>query len=304
MITFHSPDISDRDWVHALLKDCLYPGADCAFNDMYLWSCYYGELGRVGDFVTQHLESAGRHTYLYPAGRGDVKEALRQIIADAQARGGRFRLRGLTEQTRNELKALYPGRFEFSAYRDSYDYIYTVEELAELHGKKLQAKRNHCNRFEAAYPQWHTAPITPDTLAQCREMAAVWYDMHEPDSSPAEQEQLRFEKQALELAFTHFSQLQLDGLMLFGDERLLAFSMGSRMNREYYDVIFEKAFPDVNGAYAMINREFSRMVAQAYPDVKYLNREDDMGAEGLRRAKLSYQPTMLLEKYIADWKES
>ncbi len=66
----------------------------------------------------------------------------------------------------------------------------------------------------------------------------------------------------------------------------------------------EKAFPDVNGAYAMINREFSRMIAEKYPEVRFLNREDDMGSEGLRRAKESYQPTVLLEKYTADWKES
>lgn len=71
--------------------------------------------------------------------------------------------------------------------------------------------------------------------------------------------------------------------------------MGSRMNRDYYDVGFEKAFPDVNGAYAMINREFSRMIAEKYPEVRFLNREDDMGSEGLRRAKESYQPTVLLE---------
>ena len=70
------------------------------------------------------------------------------------------------------------------------------------------------------------------------------------------------------------------------------------------DVGFEKAFPDVNGAYAMINREFSRMIAEKYPEVRFLNREDDMGSEGLRRAKESYQPTVLLEKYTADWKES
>ena len=75
--------------------------------------------------------------------------------------------------------------------------------------------------------------------------------------------------------------------------------MGSRRNRDYYDVGFEKAFPDVNGAYAMINREFSRMIAQKYPELQFLNREDDMGEPGLRKAKESYQPTCLLEKYNA-----
>ena len=98
--------------------------------------------------------------------------------------------------------------------------------------------------------------------------------------------------------------LRIRTLLLSDGERIIAFSMGSRMNRDYYDVGFEKAFPDVNGAYAMINREFSRMIAEKYPEVQFLNREDDMGSEGLRRAKESYQPTVLLEKYVADWKEN
>ena len=91
--------------------------------------------------------------------------------------------------------------------------------------------------------------------------------------------------------------------MLSDGERIIAFSMGSRMNRDYYDVGFEKAFPDVNGAYAMINREFSRMIAEKYPEVRFLNREDDMGEPGLRKAKESYQPTLLLAKYNATLRE-
>ena len=205
---------------------------------------------------------------------------------------------------KEELEALYPGKFEFTACRNSYDYIYTVEELSELHGKKLQSKRNHCNRFEDEFPDWFTAPITDDNLPQCHEMLRVWYETHEPAVNAQELDQLQLEKTALQRAFDHFDELEMDGLLLSDGERIIAFSMGSRMNRDYYDVGFEKAFPDVNGAYAMINREFSRMIAEKYPEVQFLNREDDMGSEGLRRAKESYQPTVLLEKYVADWKEN
>ena len=95
-----------------------------------------------------------------------------------------------------------------------------------------------------------------------------------------------------------------DDIMLIENGEVIAFSMGARMNEQYYDVCFEKAYSAINGAYAMINREFSRMIAEKYPEVRFLNREDDMGSEGLRRAKESYQPTVLLEKYTADWKES
>ena len=101
----------------------------------------------------------------------------------------------------------------------------------------------------------------------------------------------------------HFEALSLDGLLLFIGDTVAAFSIGGRMHEQYYDVMFEKAFPDIDGAYPLINREFSRMVADKYPAVRWLNREDDMGEEGLRRAKESYQPTLLLRKYIAEWQE-
>ena len=304
MISFHKAEAADRVWAHEILKNCEYPGAEYAFSCMYLWSDYFGELGRVGDHLTQHASWRGREVYLYPAGAGDIKGAIEAIRADAAERGGPLRLRSLTKDKKEELEALYPGKFEFTACRNSYDYIYTVEELSELHGKKLQSKRNHCNRFEDEFPDWFTAPITDDNLPQCHEMLRVWYETHEPAVNAQELDQLQLEKTALQRAFDHFDELEMDGLLLSDGERIIAFSMGSRMNRDYYDVGFEKAFPDVNGAYAMINREFSRMIAEKYPEVQFLNREDDMGSEGLRRAKESYQPTVLLEKYVADWKEN
>ena len=304
MISFHKAEAADRAWAHEILKNCVYPGAEYAVSCMYLWSDYFGELGRAADRLTQHAPWRGREVYLYPAGTGDLREAIEAIRADAAERGNPMRLRSLTNETRAELEALYPGKFEFTACRNSYDYIYTVEELSELHGKKLQSKRNHCNRFEDEFPDWFTAPITDENLPQCHEMLRVWYETHEPAVNEQELDQLQLEKAALQRAFDHFDELEMDGLLLSDGERIIAFSMGSRMNRDYYDVGFEKAFPDVNGAYAMINREFSRMIAEKYPEVQFLNREDDMGSEGLRRAKESYQPTVLLEKYVADWKEN
>ena len=195
------------------------------------------------------------------------------------------------------LERLFPGKFEFTSYRDSFDYIYTVEELAELHGKKLQAKRNHCNRFEAEHPDFKTQRVTPETIPLCREMTEKWYEAHDWN------EKIEYEKIAIARAFDCFSETGMDGLLLVENGEVLAFSLGARMNERYYDVCFEKAFSAINGAYAMINREFSRMIAEKYPAVAYLNREDDMGEPGLRKAKESYQPTLLLEKFTADWKE-
>lgn len=294
MIEFHEPTLADRAWMQPILYGANRPGADYTFNNMYFWSEYYGRVGLAAGLLTQHKRYRGFDSYIYPAGGGDLRAALEEIFLDAHTRGGKLRLRGLTADTRAQLESFYPGRFRFTSYRDAFDYIYTVEELAELHGKKLQAKRNHCNRFCAEYPNWYTQPLGPDNLALCRQLLDAWYDAH-PGSEP-----LMVERRALARALESYHALQMDGLLLFDGERLVAFSMGTRMNEQYFDVNFEKAFAEIDGAYAMINREFSRMVAQRYPDVRYLNREDDMGLDGLRKAKESYHPTLLLEKFIAD----
>ena len=104
---------------------------------------------------------------------------------------------------------------------------------------------------------------------------------------------------AIDRAFRHFAALDMDGLMLKEGGQVLAVTMGSRLSPDTIDVHFEKAREDVDGAYAAINREFARYLREKYPDVQYLNREDDMGLEGLRKAKLSYQPHHLEEKYWA-----
>ena len=298
MIDFHAPTLQDRDWIAPILYAANFPGADYTFNNMYFWSGYYGQVGRIGEFVTQRAERRGRQIYLYPAGQGDVRPALEEIFSHARRSALPLRLRGITNETKAILEQYYPGKFVFTSYRDAFDYIYTVEELCNLQGKKLQAKRNHINRFISEHPAWRTEQICQDNVSLCETMLQRWYEKHGMSDA------LENEQRAISYAMTHFDQLQMDGLMILDGDEVVAFSMGTRMNAQYYDVNFEKSFADLTGGYAIINREFSRMIAEKYPDILYLNREDDMGLEGLRKAKESYQPTLLLEKFVADLQEA
>jgi hypothetical protein len=297
MIEFHEPTIEDRAWAQPILRACGYPGAEYAFSSAYLWSGYNGRVAEVGGFFVQARDYGGETVCLYPAGTGDVKPVLDELMRDCRERGQTVCFQALTQEKKDELERLYPGRFYFAPAPATYDYIYTVGELTEMRGKKLQAKRNHCNRFISENPDWYTVPVTKDNMDLCREMQAAWQREHDEGMA------VESEDVALERAFTHFEELELDGLLLSDGSRIVAFSMGTRMNETSYDVHFEKAFADVQGAYAVINREFSRMVAAKYPGLQYLNREDDMGLEGLRRAKQSYQPTILLQKFVANDQE-
>ena len=297
MIEFHKLSPADVAWTRPILERCAYPGADYTFCNMYFWDGYYGRAAKIDGFVTQATAHSGKLICLFPAGQGDIVPVLEQLHETAQARRLKLCLRSVTDDTRALLEQAMPGRFTFTEYRDSFDYIYTVEELCELHGKKLQAKRNHINRFLQDHDDWHTERVTPENLILCEQLAHEWYANHPAGRA------IDNEKVALRRALDNFEFLGLDGLLLFAGSSVVAFSIGGRMHERYYDVMFEKADADIPGAYPLINREFARMVREKYPAVEFLNREDDMGEEGLRKAKESYQPTVLLRKYTADWQE-
>ena len=218
-----------------------------------------------------------------------MRPVLDALWEDSRREGHSFVVRSLTKETMARLQALYPDQFTYQADRDAFDYLYEIDTLAELTGKKYQAKRNHINRFVENWPQWYTQAVTPDNLDVCRALTDAWCQAHDAAG----------DRRALEKAFEHFEALGFEGIILYAEpDRPVAFSLGNRISRDTFDVNFEKAFADVQGAYPMINREFARHVRAAHPEIRYLNREDDMGVEGLRKAKESYHP-IFLEKFTA-----
>lgn len=296
MLHFQPVTMADRPWIHEILYAAGRPGCEYSFANLLFWGNRWGGVCRYGDFLLKEANFGGTVSYFYPAGQGNVKSAIEALRADAEEKGAKLLLRGVTDRDRLELERLYPGKFTFEAHRDAFDYLYPIEKLATLSGKKLQAKRNHINRFLAEHPNWHTEKMSAQTAETCFALMENWYESH--DDSGA----LRNERASLETAIRHFDEMQMDGLFLYADDALVAFSMGNRLNETYFDVNFEKAYADVQGAYPLINREFARMVADKYPQVQFLNREDDMGLEGLRKAKESYHPDLLV-KYKALWED-
>ena len=291
MIPFERLTLEKKDEYDRFLQRCDMRGCEYSFVNLYLWGRQYGA------FLENHLvlfsHFGGKSVYPYPIGSGSVQPALEAIMADAAERGIPFRLTCLTKADCEELEALYPERFYFFSDRDSADYIYDIDRLASLKGKKLQAKRNHINRFLEANPQWHTEPITQQLLPQCYKLLQQWYASH------AGEAELSMEKHALYRGLAELNPLGLEGLLLYAGETPVALSLGSRLNSAVFDVHFEKADADIPGAYPLINREFARYIKEKYNDIRYLNREDDMGLLGLRKAKESYAPDILLEQYWA-----
>ena len=161
------------------------------------------------------------------------------------------------------------------------------------------AKRNHINRFVENNPTWTYEEITPATLPECLEMDKEWYRRSLQREGDAEERDLGDEGIALRTAMEHYEELGLEGGLIRVYGEVVAFTIGDRLSADTYDVHFEKAYGELQGAYAMINREFARWVRARHPEIRYLNREDDMGVEGLRKAKQSYYPDLMVEKHTA-----
>ena len=300
MIEFQKPQLTDKPWVDELLRKADYRGCEYNFTNLFAWSDAYDQrIARMGDFLVTRLRGTLGCSYIYPAGTGDIAPVLSALEADAAERGGPFRLVCLTQSQTQALDTLFPGRFTFQADRDGFDYLYDINRLADLGGKKLHAKRNHINRFVENNPSWVYEDITPETLPECLAMDKEWYRRSMVREGLAEERDLGDEGRALRLSMEHYHELGLEGGLIRVYGEVVAFTMGDLLSSDTYDVHFEKAYGELQGAYAMINREFARRVRQRHPQVRYLNREDDMGVEGLRKAKESYYPDLMVEKYSA-----
>lgn len=294
MIEFKRLKLSQKDAYDQILLAS--PGRSCeySFANMYLWgrqeTVFFPDC--VGFFSHFH----GKSIYPYPMGNGDRKAVLEAVIRDAQERGIPCRISSMTKAEAEELEAWFPGRFLIRTDRDGFDYVYAIDDLADLKGRKFQKKRNHLNRFRAEHPEAVCVPLDGENLGPARDMVDSWFRQRIAEDPHGE---YLLEQVAISRAFQHFKALEMEGLMLLDGGEVLAVTLGSRLSKDTIDVHFEKAREDVEGAYAAINCEFARYLRDKYPEIKFLNREDDMGLEGLRRAKLSYQPHHFEEKYWA-----
>lgn len=308
MIEFQRPTLADRQRFEPLLHKSGFRSCEYSFANLLAWAEAYDErIAIVDGFAVVWVGCEGGN-YLWPSGEGDRKALLLKLWEDSRERGNRFTLVGMTRDQCDELEALFPGKFSYENPEGAADYCYTVEKLATLTGKKLHAKRNHIHRFEERFPNWHIEPLSGKTLPDCKAIIRDW-ETEEAAAGLADWASDQGEA-ALWLSLRNREALGLDGMVLYDGggigedgaplpDRAVAFCMGQKLGGDTYDVLFEKAYGEVQGAYAMINRAFSRWVQAEYPDVVYMNREDDLDEPNLRKAKRSYYPDLMVEKWNA-----
>lgn len=291
MIDFRPLELQQKQRYDDLLRMGGRRGCEYSFVNLYLWGRQRAaELD--GDMVV-FSQYNRKSVYLFPVGLGDRKKTLDAIIADARERGIPCRLAGLNQDDYAMLERLYPGAFSIHFDRDSFDYVYAIEDLAELKGRKYQRKRNHLNRFRAERPDHRLEPITQENLPLVEELTRQWYKKRLEEDPHGD---FQMEQAALSKAFRHRKELGLEGLVLMDGDQLLAMTMGSFLSEDTFDIHFEKALDRTDGTYAAINQGFADHLRRKYPALRWLNREDDLGLEGLRKAKMSYCPDHMVEK--------
>jgi hypothetical protein len=268
-----------------------------SFVSMYCWGAKYDYTVCEEDnwlyICREKLSSKQYRTYLMPMGGGDKAEAIRRLQDDARSHGAKVRLETVTENIKNTLEKDCPGVFQASENRDYAEYIYTAEKLAYLPGKEMASKRKDTNSFWRDYDG--RVNIKKMTGAAIDETIAYQEKWLKTRLCEEDRIQLELENEAIIRGLENFDKLGLSGIMLYVDNELRGYAYGSKLSDDCYDVIIEKGDREIDNIYRVLNME---IVRRCCTGITYINREEDLGVPGLRKAKLSYKPDILLEKYV------
>lgn len=298
MLTFKTIERKDRDLINSYLEQQNYRASDLCFTNLFTWGKKFATQFAVNDnwLFIRFRDNNNRNSYLKPIGKGDVKESIEMIVDDHQQFDTIFQMRGVTKEMIDEIEEAMPDVFDYKLNRSVSDYIYSTEKLIHLKGKKLQSKRNHINRFKREN-EWQYKSLTgnPILVKECKNMLDKWMEINSEEKDPS----LIHDDFATTQMLEHFEYLQLRGGLICVDNEIAAFAIGEPLTHDTVVVHVEKAFTTIHGAYNIINQQFIENEASSF---LYVNREEDMGIDNLRQAKLSYQPDIILEKYNARFK--
>ncbi|MBO5934938.1 MAG: GNAT family N-acetyltransferase [Clostridia bacterium] len=295
MLNFRKPEIKDREWINNCINEGETDGCCYSFGNLIAWGdSYFLEIAEFEGMCLMRSNSPKGTSYAFPAGKGDIKKAMLAIMDEARENGQLFRMHHVLEQNIATLNELFPGMFDFRFNRHLSEYVYSVKNMAELPGKKFHGKKGHVNAFFRKHTDVYCDPVTEDNVHICLEIADSWRSDRDDEAG-----ELQSEYNALEKSVRHFKALGLMGAILYADGKPVAFTLGEPIKNNTFCTHYEKTIPEYRDAFPVINNGFTKLMLLSYD---YVNREEDTGSEGLRKAKLSYYPEFLLNKYTASLK--
>ena len=289
-MTFHQLTLSDREAMQAVTLHAGRRNCNYTFANLLGWKFrYYTEVCVLENAVVLRYTFNGKRAYMVCTSEELSLELIEALLDDSN---GELTLIGLEDSQAAQLSTLNSKlSTNVEPIRNQYDYIYRRTDLVTLHGRHLDAKRNHIHRFREEHPDFEYQPLMPEFFDECRRLTEIWQKEKKQNANDNKNEIIDAEHQVMETIFSNWDALGMIGGSIFVDGRMVAFTYGSAVTTDTFDVCVEKADRHVEGAFAIINQQFAEHLPEQYI---YLNREEDMGIPGLRKAKLSYHPEILL----------
>lgn len=289
-MSFKKLQIEDKQKYDVFFENNNRMGCEYTFACNFIWQeVFHSTFDVINGAYVAKTERKGENVYNFPIGEEkDILGAMKYIL---ELEKEKTVFRGILKEHIDFINENFPGKFSFSSNRDESDYVYLSENLITLSGKKYQSKRNLINRF-CDNSDWIYEEVSRENIEECIALNLKWSDERNALSNV----EIRKELGAANTALSHFEELGLEGGLIRLGGKVVAYSIGEKLTDETFVIHFEKADDSIKGAYQIINNEFAK---RHCADYKYINREEDNGEEGLRKAKLSYKPEMLIEKFEA-----
>lgn len=296
-LDFHPISLEDYDVVWRYMSK--YGEGSCQHSFVTMFSLYekYGDAicERNGFLyvLREHLCHDGIRVYLAPMGGGDRRKAFEMILEDAHSHDAKVEFQTLTETACVFLEQQFPGRFQITACRDYAEYIYSTERIAAFSGAKLRKKRQQIHKFYREYgDRVSVTRIKKEDFPEILAFEEKWLQQNMEDHDRVALER---EARAIKLQLEHFDALHISGIVVRIDQGVRGYGYGAPISDTYYDALIEKGDRDIPNIYRVLRQESVKQCALSYT---YVNQEEDVGVMGLRQVKLSYEPDILLMKYV------
>lgn len=301
IMKFHLLTIEHKEIFDKYLSADNLALSDINFTNCYMWrharEISFAEV--AGNLIIKTQYQSQEPFVFYPIGGGDKEASLECLREYFGSLNLVCSIRSLSKEQAKQLQQIYP-LAHIQQNRDRFDYIYNVSELMALSGRKYHKKKNHLNSFLQEYPQFVFESISASNIAQIQETYTTWYE-----ANPNKNEGLSYELLGINDALNAYERLALRGGVIKIDGQIAAFSFGEDIpcvlenegiSGRVAVIHIEKAHSQYRGIFQAINQQ---TLTHCFKECAWVNREEDLGIEGLRKAKLSYQPAFLLEKFEA-----
>lgn len=299
MITLQEITIEKKEELNHYFKRKCSQNSEFTFTNLFMWRKSYDMryviINDMLCIMPQH--SGGPRSATFPIGflredgsEGDIVPVIEALLQYFDEIGETPLIRLYDDITVQKLSEAFPGKFLITEDKNYFDYVYKVEDLITLKGKRFHAKKNHVNKFKRLY-NWEYQPIGRNNVEECIAVFEEWYKGKETEAFGVDEE-----REAVMELFHNWEKLDVRGGCIRVDGNMVAFSVGEPLCGKMAVIHLEHADTAYEGAFAMMNQQF---LEHEWQEFEFVNREEDMGIPGMRRAKESYRPIFMVKKYVA-----